>query len=99
MALFMCHGDGSAMDMAAIKYTKEMYEDTAVEMEWQPGDVALLDSMLVMHAAPCTGIAGEVHRGGLALISSPGCKERMSTCCTSLGGNVMVSIDRTTVQR
>lgn len=29
---------------------KQLCEDVAVEMVWQPGDVALLDNYLVMHA-------------------------------------------------
>jgi alpha-ketoglutarate-dependent taurine dioxygenase len=34
----------------ALDYAKEVCEETAVEITWQKGDVALIDNFLVMHA-------------------------------------------------
>lgn len=34
----------------ALEYARQICEETAIEIKWQQGDVALLDNMLVMHA-------------------------------------------------
>lgn len=47
---YMTWGDGEAMDVEALKYAKTLCEESAVELEWQAKDVALLDNMQVMHA-------------------------------------------------
>ena len=43
-------GDGSSLSMEAVLYAKEQSEATAVEVEWLPSDVCLLDNFAVMHA-------------------------------------------------
>ena len=43
-------GDGSSLPRDAMEYALKQCEDTAVEVEWQQGDVALLDNFQVMHA-------------------------------------------------
>jgi len=47
---YLVFGDGSSLDTEALSYAHAMCEDTAVELEWKQGDVALLDNYLVMHA-------------------------------------------------
>jgi len=47
---YITFGDGSKMDAKILNEAKQLCEDVAVEMVWQPGDVALLDNYLVMHA-------------------------------------------------
>ncbi|EGD82819.1 hypothetical protein PTSG_03469 [Salpingoeca rosetta] len=50
LARFICFGDDEPMPYKVLLDIKAMCEDAAVELEWQPGDVALLDNYLVMHA-------------------------------------------------
>jgi len=47
---FVRAGDGSSLPLEAMEYAKEQCEDTAVEIEWRPSDVCLLDNFMVMHA-------------------------------------------------
>lgn len=47
---YVCAGDGSALPLEAMEYALKACQETAVEVEWQPGDVALLDNYQVMHA-------------------------------------------------
>lgn len=50
LSRFLTFGDGSPLDEDILRFAKQACEDTAVELVWQPGDVALLDNFLVMHA-------------------------------------------------
>jgi hypothetical protein len=43
-------GDGSSLNMDAILFAKEQCEETAVELEWLPSDVCLIDNFAAMHA-------------------------------------------------
>jgi len=47
---FMTFGDGSSIEEAPLEYAHKISNDNAVEIEWQKGDVGLLDNYLVMHA-------------------------------------------------
>jgi len=42
--------DGTSIDFEAVKYAKQVCEETAIEIAWQAGDVVLLDNLQVMHA-------------------------------------------------
>jgi hypothetical protein len=44
------HGDGSALDTAAVLAAVDLAEDLAYDLQWQVGDVALIDNTIVMHA-------------------------------------------------
>lgn len=51
-----CYGDGSPIEKEAVDAIRRAYAEVAVEFEWQPGDVLLLDNMLVAHGRrPFTG--------------------------------------------
>ena len=43
------HGDGSPVDVAAAARVAELAETLAVDLDWQAGDVALVDNLCVMH--------------------------------------------------
>lgn len=45
-----CFADGSSIPLEIMKVAKEICEEVAVNIEWEKGDVALLDNYLVMHA-------------------------------------------------
>lgn len=47
---FMTFGDGSSMPVEVLVDAHKISDEAAVEVEWQKGDVALLDNMQVMHA-------------------------------------------------
>eukprot|EP00808_Paulinella_micropora_P015436 g44777.t1 len=47
---FLVFGDGSSMDADILEYVRNLSEEFAVEMEWQAGDICLLDNYQVMHA-------------------------------------------------
>jgi hypothetical protein len=42
-------GDGSLIDSDAMAMAVAMAEDLTVDLQWQQGDVALLDNLRVMH--------------------------------------------------
>lgn len=42
-------GDGSTIEDAVIERIGELYEQAAVNLAWQTGDVLLIDNMLVAH--------------------------------------------------
>ncbi len=44
------HGDGSELDRDAVMHSVEIAEELTFNVPWQPGDVALLDNTVVMHA-------------------------------------------------
>eukprot|EP00049_Salpingoeca_infusionum_P019476 m.362043 g.362043 ORF g.362043 m.362043 type:complete len:351 (-) comp20053_c0_seq1:390-1442(-) len=50
LSQFMTFGDGTPMDVKIVTWLSDMCEEVAVELNWQAGDVALLDNFLVMHA-------------------------------------------------
>jgi alpha-ketoglutarate-dependent taurine dioxygenase len=43
-------GDGTPIPDEVIDTISELYEDLCVEFPWQPGDLIVLDNMLVAHA-------------------------------------------------
>ncbi|WP_447980435.1 amino acid adenylation domain-containing protein [Candidatus Nitrospira bockiana] len=45
----VCYGDGSRIDDAVVAELSELYEQAAVRFAWQPGDVLMVDNMLVAH--------------------------------------------------
>eukprot|EP01006_Ploeotia_vitrea_P023131 TRINITY_DN55578_c0_g2_i1.p2 TRINITY_DN55578_c0_g2~~TRINITY_DN55578_c0_g2_i1.p2 ORF type:complete len:157 (-),score=16.44 TRINITY_DN55578_c0_g2_i1:156-572(-) len=47
---FIQFGDGSAVSVDVLKEARKICEECAVELQWEAGDVALLDNYLVMHA-------------------------------------------------
>lgn len=51
--------DGSSIPLEIMKVAKDICEEVAVNIEWQKGDVALLDNYLVMHARRMW--SGEAH--------------------------------------
>jgi alpha-ketoglutarate-dependent taurine dioxygenase len=44
------HGDGSILDAKAVHRAIELAEELAFDLKWQPGDAALLDNTVAMHA-------------------------------------------------
>ena len=44
---FLMYGDGSSVDGRALEFAFKACNETAVDLNWQPGDVALLDNYLV----------------------------------------------------
>lgn len=67
---------GDAIDLNVLLDAKRMCEENAYDIQWQDGDVALLDNYLVMHARRIwNGPAGS--RQVLAsLVAEPSCKMR-----------------------
>ena len=50
------HGDGSPLDVAAVRTACEISDELSFDVPWQSGDVALVDNYAVMHARrPFTG--------------------------------------------
>ena len=47
---FLTLGDGSPVDLAALRYAAEVADTHAYDIEWRAGDVGLVDNYLVMHA-------------------------------------------------
>ena len=44
------YGDGTPIEDSVVAEISEIYEQQAVRFQWQPGDVIVLDNMLVAHA-------------------------------------------------
>lgn len=44
------HGDGTPVDREAVLAATEMAEQLAFDLEWQAGDIALIDNTITMHA-------------------------------------------------
>ena len=44
------HGDGALLDGNAVRRAIEIAEELAYDLQWQPGDVVLLDNTVAMHA-------------------------------------------------
>jgi hypothetical protein len=44
------HGDGTALDADAVRRAAELAEEIAFDLQWQEGDVAVVDNMITMHA-------------------------------------------------
>lgn len=45
----ICFGDGSPIDSTAMALAVSIAEDLTVDLQWQQGDVALVDNLRVMH--------------------------------------------------
>ena len=72
---FLTLGDGSPVDLAALRFAAQVADENAYDIEWQRNDVALLDNYLVMHARRAW--AGDGPRKVLAsLVNEP---ERLPT--------------------
>ncbi len=46
----ICHGDGSPLDAGAARIAVELADQLAFDLQWQVGDVALIDNTIAMHA-------------------------------------------------
>ncbi|MGI9467851.1 MAG: TauD/TfdA family dioxygenase [Rubripirellula sp.] len=44
------HGDGTPVDPEAVLAATEMAEELAFDLQWQAGDIALIDNTIAMHA-------------------------------------------------
>ncbi|MGV3484686.1 MAG: TauD/TfdA family dioxygenase [Planctomycetaceae bacterium] len=44
------HGDGSPLDVAAVRIAIGLAEELAFDLQWQAGDVVLIDNTVAMHA-------------------------------------------------
>lgn len=44
------HGDGTSLDTDAVKHAAAIADDITFDMNWQAGDVVVIDNTLVMHA-------------------------------------------------
>ena len=44
------HGDGTPLDSEAVLSAAQMAEDLSFDLEWQAGDIALIDNTIAMHA-------------------------------------------------
>ncbi|WP_428240817.1 amino acid adenylation domain-containing protein [Gynuella sp.] len=44
------YGDGEPLEQSTVDLISELYEACAVRFQWQPGDVVMVDNMLVAHA-------------------------------------------------
>jgi hypothetical protein len=44
------HGDGTPLDTDAVRGAADLAEDLAFDLNWQVGDVVLIDNTIVMHA-------------------------------------------------
>ena len=50
------HGDGSALDLAAVQRASELADELSFDIPWRDGDFALVDNRVVMHGrAPYQG--------------------------------------------
>jgi alpha-ketoglutarate-dependent taurine dioxygenase len=47
---FLRFGDGSVVPTEPLEFAHRLCENCAIELQWQAGDVALLDNYAVMHA-------------------------------------------------
>jgi len=47
---FLVFGDGSSIPVAPMEFCAEKVEENSVDLQWQAGDVGLLDNYMVMHA-------------------------------------------------
>jgi hypothetical protein len=46
----ICHGDGTPLDTDAVKIAIKLSEELAFDLNWQAGDVVIVDNMVTMHA-------------------------------------------------
>ncbi len=46
----ICHGDGTPLDTEAVKKAVELSNQLAFDLQWQAGDVVIVDNMVTMHA-------------------------------------------------
>ena len=46
----ICHGDGTPLDTNAVAVAIELSEQLAFDLQWQAGDVVIVDNMVTMHA-------------------------------------------------
>lgn len=44
------HGDGTPLDVDAVRAATELAEELAFDLQWQVGDVVLIDNTITMHA-------------------------------------------------
>jgi hypothetical protein len=46
----ICHGDGTPLDADAVRHAAAIADEITFDMNWQVGDVVLIDNTVVMHA-------------------------------------------------
>ena len=46
----ICHGDGTPLDTDSVRVAIELSEQLAFDLQWQAGDVVIVDNMVAMHA-------------------------------------------------
>lgn len=46
----ICHGDGTPLDIEAVKVAIGLAEEIAFDLNWEVGDVVIVDNMVTMHA-------------------------------------------------
>ncbi len=46
----ICHGDGTPLDAEAVRHASAIANEITFDMNWQVGDVVLIDNTVVMHA-------------------------------------------------
>ena len=46
----ICHGDGTPLDTEAVEKAVELSNQLAFDLQWQAGDVVIVDNMVTMHA-------------------------------------------------
>ncbi|MQL46718.1 taurine catabolism dioxygenase TauD [Photorhabdus khanii] len=44
------YGDGQAIDVPTMELIKDLYEQNAISVQWQPGDVLIFDNLSMAHA-------------------------------------------------
>lgn len=50
LSRFLSFGDDSPIDQEPLEFARKVADDSAIELNWQQGDIGLLDNYLVMHA-------------------------------------------------
>ena len=50
LSAFLTFGDGSPVSLEALQFAAAVSDDFSVDVEWQQGDVALIDNYQTMHA-------------------------------------------------
>lgn len=65
------HGDGSKLDREAVMQAVEIAEDLTFNVEWQPGDVVLVDNTIIMHGR-------QPFKGTRKVLASLACAENQS---------------------
>eukprot|EP00930_Biecheleria_cincta_P073618 TRINITY_DN60897_c0_g1_i1.p1 TRINITY_DN60897_c0_g1~~TRINITY_DN60897_c0_g1_i1.p1 ORF type:complete len:389 (-),score=89.36 TRINITY_DN60897_c0_g1_i1:169-1296(-) len=65
---------GDSVDLSILLDAKQMCEENAYDIQWQDGDVALLDNYLVMHARRIWNGPAGTRQVLASLVAEPSCK-------------------------